>query len=43
MGRRDVLADHVMAGTGFEYQIAEVVFGDPLFFISQYDERNVRR
>jgi len=37
------IADHVMRGTGFEYQIADRLGAGPLFFICRYDERDVKR
>lgn len=37
------IADHVMAGTGFDYQVADMFGGDAEFFVGQYDERNVRK
>jgi hypothetical protein len=31
------IADHLMSGRGFEYEVAELVAADPVFFLGEYD------
>jgi hypothetical protein len=36
------IVEYIMRGTGYDYQIAETLSGDDVFFVGRYDERRVR-